>query len=202
LGVSKVFKKKWYPFSACLTSAERTANLMVVRGRSKALEAAGEGKIPRCTILVDGMGPQTDRQLHLLLTSASHLSSSSRYLQLRKPAPLAINLTNPSLTRRCRPTKTSTDDSQNRSCPQLTQCGVSLGFVRFAKSTGFCGFCTYYLPSSGLVRTGGPFLGKNIQPISPSRHRPFLFNRRDGRCETSAGSITRVTIRWPIRVRI
>jgi hypothetical protein len=75
--VSKVNKKQWYLVSACLTSAPRTENRMVVRLHARALEAAGEGRNARGTILEDSLEPQSLCRCLLWLASSAHLSSSS-----------------------------------------------------------------------------------------------------------------------------
>jgi hypothetical protein len=75
--IGNVNKKKGHLVSACLTWAARAANQMEVRGPSRALEVAGEGRNRRSTTLEGSLEPKTVGQRLLSLASAARLSSCS-----------------------------------------------------------------------------------------------------------------------------
>jgi hypothetical protein len=75
--VAFVNNEKGHLVPACLTSAPRTENRMVVESRVRALEAGGEDRSPRGTLLEDCPEPPSRRQSLLGLASAARLSSCS-----------------------------------------------------------------------------------------------------------------------------
>jgi hypothetical protein len=75
--VASVNNEKGHLVPACLTSAPRTENRMVVESRARALRAAREGRSPRVTPPGECLEPPSRRQSLLGLASAARLSSCS-----------------------------------------------------------------------------------------------------------------------------
>jgi hypothetical protein len=75
--VGKANNETGHLVSACLTSAERTKNRSWVRGRAKALGAAGDGIFSRETILEESLDARDGHQGLLWLARAARLSSCS-----------------------------------------------------------------------------------------------------------------------------